>query len=157
VKCGQEVPAPTGSTSDAGIADDGSAPAGQAGHPVQAPVVRSNRSENNGCLPVRSEGQLSRKSSKRVHDGKHILAPQECYSPTPAFSVDSAAHAGHLDLQLSLWIAEHHLKQAEAAEILMVSRPRVSDVVNKKTAKFTIDTLMEMLSRAGKPVKLAIG
>jgi len=46
--------------------------------------------------------------------------------------------------------AKHHLKQAEAAEILMVSRPRVSDVVNKKTAKFTIDTLVEMLSRVGK-------
>ena len=29
----------------------------------------------------------------------------------------------------------------------MVSRPRVSDVVNKKTAEFTIDTLVEMLSR----------
>jgi predicted XRE-type DNA-binding protein len=58
--------------------------------------------------------------------------------------------------ELSAWIAKHHLKQAEAAEILMVSRPRVSDVVNKKTAKFTIDTLVEMLSRAGKPVKLAI-
>ena len=43
--------------------------------------------------------------------------------------------------ELSVWIAKHHLKQAEAAEILMVSRPRVSDVVNKKTAKFTIDTL----------------
>jgi predicted XRE-type DNA-binding protein len=59
--------------------------------------------------------------------------------------------------ELSVWIARHHLKQAEAAEILMVSRPRVSDVVNKKTAKFTIDTLVEMLSRAGKPVQLAIG
>ena len=59
--------------------------------------------------------------------------------------------------ELSNWIAEHHLKQADAAEILMVSRPRVSDVVNKKTAKFTIDTLVEMLSRIGKPVKLAIG
>ena len=59
--------------------------------------------------------------------------------------------------ELAAWIAEHHLKQAEAAEILMVSRPRVSDVVNKKTAKFTIDTLVEMLSRVGKPVKLAIG
>ena len=56
---------------------------------------------------------------------------------------------------LSTWIAEHHLKQAEAAEILMASRPRVSDVVNKKTAKFTIDTLVEMRSRIGKPVKLA--
>ena len=50
-----------------------------------------------------------------------------------------------------------HLKQAEAAEILMVSRPRVSDVVNKKTAKFTIDTLVEMLRRVEKPVRLAIG
>ena len=57
---------------------------------------------------------------------------------------------------LAIWIAKHHLKQAEAAEILMVSRPRVSDVVNKKTAKFTIDTLVEMLSRVGKPVKLTI-
>ena len=58
--------------------------------------------------------------------------------------------------ELSVWIAKHHLKQADAAEILMVSRPRVSDVVNKKTAKFTIDTLVEMLSRVGKPVKLSI-
>ncbi len=38
----------------------------------------------------------------------------------------------------------------------MVSRPRVSDAVNKKTAKFTIDTPVEMLSRVSKPVKLAI-
>ncbi|MCX7035827.1 MAG: XRE family transcriptional regulator [Proteobacteria bacterium] len=59
--------------------------------------------------------------------------------------------------ELAAWINEHHLKQAEAAAVLMVSRPRVSDVVNKKTSKFTIDTLVEMLSRVGKPVKLAIG
>jgi predicted XRE-type DNA-binding protein len=59
--------------------------------------------------------------------------------------------------ELAEWIEEHGLKQAEVAEILMVSRPRVSDVVNKKTSKFTIDTLVEMLSRVGKPVKLAVG
>ncbi|MFA6231284.1 MAG: XRE family transcriptional regulator [Rhodanobacter sp.] len=59
--------------------------------------------------------------------------------------------------ELSTWIAEHHLKQVDAAAILMVSRPRVSDVINQKTAKFTIDALVEMLSRVGKPVKLAIG
>ena len=62
-----------------------------------------------------------------------------------------------LMVELSNWIAEHRLKQVEAAKILMVSRPRVSDVVNKKTGEFTIDTLVEMLSRVGKPVKLAIG
>ncbi|MFM0646176.1 XRE family transcriptional regulator [Paraburkholderia bryophila] len=59
--------------------------------------------------------------------------------------------------ELSSWIEQHHLKQAEAAEVLMVSRPRVSDVVNKKTTKFTIDTLVEMMSRIGKPVRLAVG
>ncbi len=51
--------------------------------------------------------------------------------------------------ELVEWIEDHHLKQVQAAEILMVSRPRVSDVVNKKTAKFTIDALVEMLSRVG--------
>lgn len=59
--------------------------------------------------------------------------------------------------ELSVWIEKHNLKQAEAAEILMVSRPRVSDVVNKKTAKFTIDCLVEMLGRVGKPVRFAVG
>ena len=38
----------------------------------------------------------------------------------------------------------------------VVSRPRVSDVINQKTAKFAIDTLVEMLSRLGKPVKLVL-
>lgn len=59
--------------------------------------------------------------------------------------------------ELTDWIEQHHLKQAEAAKILLVSRPRISDVVNKKTAKFTIDALVEMLSRVGKPVRLAVG
>ena len=58
---------------------------------------------------------------------------------------------------LANWIAEHQLRQADAAQILRVSRPRVSDVVNQNTAKFTIDTLVEMLSRVGKPVRLAVG
>jgi predicted XRE-type DNA-binding protein len=58
--------------------------------------------------------------------------------------------------ELAGWIEQHRLRQAEAADILMVSRPRVSDVVNKKTAKFTIDSLVEMLSRVGKPVRLTV-
>ena len=62
-----------------------------------------------------------------------------------------------LMVELSKWISENHLKQADAAQILMVSRPRVSDVVNMKASKFTIDTLVTLLSRVGKPVRLAIG
>jgi predicted XRE-type DNA-binding protein len=59
--------------------------------------------------------------------------------------------------ELAAWIEAHQLKQSEAAEILRVTRPRVSDVVNKKVAKFTIDALVEMLARIGKPVRLLVG
>lgn len=58
--------------------------------------------------------------------------------------------------ELAAWINTNHLKQGEAAEILHVSRPRVSDVVNKKTSKFTIDALVDMLGHVGKSVKVVV-
>lgn len=58
--------------------------------------------------------------------------------------------------ELSAWIEQSHLKQAQAADILMVSRPRVSDVVNRKATKFTIDALVQMLSRTGRTVQLSV-
>ena len=42
-------------------------------HPGQASAVRSNRSENNRRLRVRSEGQPIRKSSKRAQTGEPIV------------------------------------------------------------------------------------
>ena len=59
--------------------------------------------------------------------------------------------------ELVSWIKDSHLKQGEAAEILHVTRPRVSDVVNKKAGKFTIDALVDMLARIGKSVRVLIG
>lgn len=59
--------------------------------------------------------------------------------------------------ELVSWINDSHFKQSGAAEILHVTRPRVSDVVNKKTSKFTIDALVEMLARVGKPVRVVVG
>ena len=54
------------------------------------------------------------------------------------------------------WIDAQKLKQAQAAEILGVSRPRVSDVVNQKTQNFTVDSLMDMVLRTGKHVQLSV-
>ena len=59
--------------------------------------------------------------------------------------------------ELASWIKDSHMKQIEAAEILHVTRPRISDVVNKKTGRFTIDALVGMLARIGKPVKMVVG
>mgnify|MGYP000279393679 CR=1 FL=1 len=58
--------------------------------------------------------------------------------------------------EISDWISEGHLKQTEAAERLNVSRPRVSDVVNRKVSKFTVDTLIDMVQRIGKKVSIAV-
>lgn len=58
--------------------------------------------------------------------------------------------------ELSQWISDQHLKQSEAADILKINRPRVSDLVNKKASKFTLDALVNMLARIGKPVTIVV-
>jgi len=55
-----------------------------------------------------------------------------------------------------LWIDQNNLKQVQAAQILGVTRPRVSDVIHKKTVKFTIDALVDMLARTGKQVRVSV-
>lgn len=59
--------------------------------------------------------------------------------------------------EISTWISDNKLRQTDAAKKLNVSRPRVSDVVNLKTSKFTLDTLVMMLSKLGKPVSVTVG
>jgi predicted XRE-type DNA-binding protein len=51
---------------------------------------------------------------------------------------------------------EASVTQAAAAEVLHITRPRVSDVVNHKVEKFTIDALVSMLARIGRHVRLAV-
>ena len=58
--------------------------------------------------------------------------------------------------ELALWIDTENLRQADAAQILGVTRPRVSDMINRKTPKFTIDALVDMLARTGKRVMFSI-
>ena len=58
--------------------------------------------------------------------------------------------------EISGWIEENALTQADAARILGVTRPRVSDVVHAKSVKFTIDALVDMLARAGRQVTVSV-
>ncbi len=58
--------------------------------------------------------------------------------------------------RLGEWMNQQDMKQADAALILGVTRPRVSDVINKKTPKFTIDALVDMLGRAGLSVQVSV-
>ena len=58
--------------------------------------------------------------------------------------------------QISEWIKEQQLKQEDASRVLHVTRPRVSDVLRGKSAKFTIDALVDMLERIGKHVTVQV-
>jgi predicted XRE-type DNA-binding protein len=48
------------------------------------------------------------------------------------------------------------LKQAEAAKLLGVTQPRISDLFKGKIHLFSIDTLIDMLSHAGVRVKIVV-
>ena len=58
--------------------------------------------------------------------------------------------------ELSQWIDKKNLKQADAAQILGVTRPRVSDIINKKSVKFSVDSLIDMLARTGRHVHVSV-
>ena len=63
--------------------------------------------------------------------------------------------AEHLKIRSALMatvrqiIADQGLTQVEAAALFEVSQPRVSDLVRGKIDLFSIDTLVDMLARAG--------
>jgi predicted XRE-type DNA-binding protein len=74
-----------------------------------------------------------------------------------------AGEEAHLRLRAELMdairevIRERGLRQREAAELFGVAQPRVSDLVRGKTALFSIDTLVSMLSAAGVRVEVRLG
>jgi predicted XRE-type DNA-binding protein len=62
-----------------------------------------------------------------------------------------------LMIHLRKTIEAKGMKQAEAAKLLGVTQPRVSDLYKGKIHLFSIDTLVDMLSRVGVHVKLVVG
>ncbi len=53
-------------------------------------------------------------------------------------------------------LQDRQLKQEEAARLMDVTRPRVSDVMTGKASKFTIDALVDMLEKLGRSVVLKV-
>ncbi|MDZ4863381.1 MAG: helix-turn-helix transcriptional regulator [Gemmatimonadota bacterium] len=73
-----------------------------------------------------------------------------------------AREAAHLKIRADLMIAltelirARGLTQAGAAAFLGVSQPRISDLMTGKFERFSIDTLIAMLSHAGVKVRVEL-
>lgn len=74
-------------------------------------------------------------------------------SPFHATETSEAASTSVLKADLTIMIRDiieqEGWKQKEAAEKLGVSQPRISDIVNGKIDKFTLDVLFSMLDKLG--------
>ena len=73
------------------------------------------------------------------------------------FPAREAAHLlirAELMTQLTQILKKRKLTQVEAARLLGVSQPRVSDLARGRINLFSIDSLVEMLSRLGVSVSL---
>ena len=61
-----------------------------------------------------------------------------------------------LMVRIERLIRRRRLTQAQAARLFGVTQPRISDLVRGKLERFSIDSLVEMLSRAGARVRLSV-
>ncbi len=61
-----------------------------------------------------------------------------------------------LMIAIEQWIHNSRLKQKDAAEILGIKQSRVSDLVNGKINKFTVDFLINLLALTEQKVELKI-
>ena len=59
-------------------------------------------------------------------------------------------------IQLQKAVASKSLKQAEAARVLRVTQPRVSDLLRGRIDLFSTDSLIDMLARLGVGVRLVV-
>ncbi len=75
------------------------------------------------------------------------------------FDVQEAEHLrirADLMIELQKRIAEGVYKQADAAKILKVTQPRISDLINGRIDLFSTDTLIDMLALFGTRVHLIL-
>lgn len=61
-----------------------------------------------------------------------------------------------LMIEVTKLIESRGLTQAAAARLLGVTQPRISDLVRGKIDRFSVDSLIEILGRAGATVSVAV-
>jgi predicted XRE-type DNA-binding protein len=98
-------------------------------------MSRERRSKS-ALKVTRSSGNVFRDVGFRAEEAEHLLVRSE------------------LMIRLQKVITSRRLKQNEAAKILGVTQPRVSELLRGRIDLFSSDTLIDMLARFGIAVRL---
>jgi predicted XRE-type DNA-binding protein len=86
--------------------------------------------------PARSTGNVFRDLGFGAEQSEHLLVRAD------------------LMIQIEKVLKERGLKQAQAAKLLRVTQPRVSDLLRGRIDLFSTDTLIDMLARLGIRVRV---
>lgn len=86
---------------------------------------------------------------------KTFASVWDAIEDTPA-AAENMKLRSKLMMSLSDYIARAGLNQAQAAKLLGVTQPRVSDLVRGKIELFGLDTLVNMAVAAGLQVELRV-
>lgn len=92
--------------------------------------------EKGRARPTRSSGNVFRDLGFASEEAEHL------------------AIRADLMIQIEKAIKSRGLRQAEAAKIMRVTQPRVSDLLRGRIDLFSTDTLIDMLARLGVRVRL---
>ena len=87
---------------------------------------------------IRSSGNVFRDLGFSAHEAEHLLVRSD------------------LMIKVQKLIASRRLTQAEAAKILRVTQPRVSDLLRGRIDLFSTDALIDILARLGVRVRLVL-
>lgn len=103
----------------------------------------------------------SKKNSNRTKVIKHLEMHKSCGNvfADMGFS-DAEANSlfirSHLMIEIEKIIKVNHWTQVQAAEILGVTQPRISEITSDRVDLFAIDTLVKYLSLLGKEVSVTV-
>lgn len=87
--------------------------------------------------------------------GEHFESAWDAIEDDPA-QVENLKLRSMMMMALKRHIKRQGLSQAEAAEVLGVTQPRVSDLMRGKIELFGLDTLVNMVAAAGMHIDLKI-
>lgn len=87
----------------------------------------------------------------RIHRGSGNVFSDLGFTPEEAANLHLRSD---LMIRLEKRLATLRLTQAQAAKLLGVSQPRVSDLTRGRIERFSVDTLIKLLGKAGVEVRL---
>ena len=113
-----------------------------------------------GAAGAAVKGRTPTSARERRHDGVGHVTPADGNIfrdlGFPPAEAENLKVRSDLMSALQNVMAKRGLTQVQAAKLFGVTQPRVSDLCRDKIDRFTVDTLINMLARAGLRVRLQI-